>query len=235
MPVVFIDRGRRDHFIMLNSDILFNTADPVFCVDRDLRIALWNESLKDLLGYGADEVLGKHCYDLIGCRNNAGNPLCHDNCMELLEKLPPKTLAPTREFLAHTKDGRDIWVNISTILMPFRSKNMNILVHIFRDISFQKGLERFIESLQVEVTKLSMKPENDPPKTVPDSPPPANITGREEEILRLLASGASTRAIAKKLFISSGTVRNHINNILSKLDVHSRLEAVILALRRGLI
>ena len=220
---------------MLNSDILFNTADPVFCVDGDLRIALWNEPLKDLLGYGTEEVLGKHCYDLIGCRDGMGNPLCHDNCMELLEKLSPKTLAPAREFLAHAKDGRDVWVNVCTILMPSRSKNMNILVHIFRDISFQKGLERFIESLQIGVAKLSMKPVDDLPKTGPDSPPPASITGREEEILRLLASGASTGAIARKLFISPGTVRNHINNILSKLDVHSRLEAVILALRRGLI
>jgi PAS domain S-box-containing protein len=235
MPVAFIDGERREHLMMPNNDFIFNTADPVFCVDRDLRIALWNEPIKELLGYSAKEVLGRHCYSLLGCRNGSGQPLCHDNCMELLEKNPPKKLTPTREFLAHAKNGRDVWVNISTIFMPSRSKNMNILVHIFRDISFQKGLERFIESLQVEVTKLSMKPENDPPKTVPDSPPPATITGREEEILRLLASGASTRAIAKKLFISSGTVRNHINNILSKLDVHSRLEAVILALRRGLI
>ena len=105
----------------------------------------------------------------------------------------------------------------------------------FWDVSFQKGLERFIESFQVEVAKLSLKLEKDLSKSEPASPPPATITGREEEILRLLASGTSTKAIAGKLFISPGTVRNHINKILSKLGVHSRLEAVVLAQRHGLI
>ncbi len=49
-------------------------------------------------------------------------------------------------------------------------------------------------------------------------------------MLRLLASGMSTKAIANQLFISSSTVRNHIHNILTKLGVHSRLEATVLAL-----
>jgi len=218
-----------------NSDFLFNTADPIFCVDRDLRIALWNEPLKELLGYSAEDVLGRHCYSLIGCRNGAGNPLCHDNCMETLEKLHQEKLVPAREFIVTSKDGRDVCVNVTTILMPSWSKKMNILIHIFRDISFQKGLERFIESLQVEVAKLSLKPEDNLPESGPASPPPGTVTRREEEILRLLASGSSTKAIARKLFISPGTVRNHVNKILGKLGVHSRLEAVILALRRGLI
>lgn len=221
--------------MMPTSEFPFNTADPFFCVDRDLKIVLWNEPLKELLGYSTEEILGSHCFDLIGCRNVPGQPLCHDNCMDFLEKLHKKKLIPAREFLAHTKDSRDIWVNVSTILIPSQSKSMNILVHIFRDISFQKGLERFIESLQAEVAKLSFKQEDDLQKSGPDSPPPATLTGREKQILRLLASGTSTKAIAEKLFISPGTVRNHINKILSKLGVHSRLEAVILAQRYGLI
>lgn len=220
---------------MISNGDLFATADPVFCVDRDLRIAFWNEPLKKMLGYSADEVLGKQCFDLIGCRDGSGNPLCHDNCMEWLEKLPRMRLNPTREFLARAKGGRELWVNVSTILMPSRSKAMNILVHIFRDISFQKGLERFIESLQSEVAKLSLEPGNDLQKSGDDSPPHATITGREKEILRILASGASTKKIATKLFISPGTVRNHISKILSKLGVHTRLAAVIAAQRRGLI
>lgn len=61
------------------------------------------------------------------------------------------------------------------------------------------------------------------------------ITSREQEVLRLLASGASTEAIATQLGISPATARNHINKILGKLGVHSRLEAVTLALRNGVI
>lgn len=222
--------------MMPTSEFLFNTADPVFCVDRDLKIALWNDPLKEMLGYSAEEVLGRQCFDLLGCRDASGRSLCHDNCMEFLEKFPKKKLVLARDFLARTKGGSDVWVNVSTILIPSRSKSMNILVHIFRDISLQKGLERFLESLQTEVAKLSLKhDEDDLQESGSASPSPATITAREKEILRLLASGTATKAIAEKLFIAPGTVRNHINRILSKLGVNSRLEAVVQALRRGLV
>ncbi len=61
------------------------------------------------------------------------------------------------------------------------------------------------------------------------------MTKRERQVLRQLAAGASTRQICDRLFISEATVRNHIHNILSKLGVHTRLEAVTLGLRNGLI
>jgi DNA-binding NarL/FixJ family response regulator len=70
-----------------------------------------------------------------------------------------------------------------------------------------------------------------PPTPRPLVPPSSALTRREREVLRLLASGASTRAIASGLGISPATVRNHVHHILAKLGVHSRLEAVILWLR----
>jgi two-component system, NarL family, nitrate/nitrite response regulator NarL len=51
------------------------------------------------------------------------------------------------------------------------------------------------------------------------------LTDREQEILRLLASGLSNRAIAARLFIEYGTVKNHVHNILNKLGVGSRKAA----------
>lgn len=65
--------------------------------------------------------------------------------------------------------------------------------------------------------------------------PGENLTQREREILMLMAQGASVNAIADELCIAPLTVRTHIRNILSKLQVHSRLEAVTFALRVGLI
>ncbi len=63
----------------------------------------------------------------------------------------------------------------------------------------------------------------------------ARLTNRELEVLELLADGASGRAIAERLFLSSNTVRNHVQSILNKLGVHSRLEAVAIAGREGII
>jgi DNA-binding NarL/FixJ family response regulator len=59
------------------------------------------------------------------------------------------------------------------------------------------------------------------------------LTDREREILSLLVKGATSSLIAKKLYLSPHTVRTHIQNILTKLDVHSRLEAVALATRHA--
>ncbi len=61
------------------------------------------------------------------------------------------------------------------------------------------------------------------------------LTGRELEILRELAEGKSTDQVAETLFISRLTVQSHVKSILSKLGVHSKLEAVTNALRRGII
>ena len=61
------------------------------------------------------------------------------------------------------------------------------------------------------------------------------LTGREIEVLELVAQGNTSRQIAELLFISENTVKNHIRNILDKLGLHSRREAVLYAAREDLI
>jgi DNA-binding NarL/FixJ family response regulator len=63
----------------------------------------------------------------------------------------------------------------------------------------------------------------------------SDLTPREAEVLHLLAAGRSTTEIATQLFVSIHTVRNHIANILSKLQANSRLEAVAVAVQHGLV
>ena len=63
------------------------------------------------------------------------------------------------------------------------------------------------------------------------SPPPVlqELTPRELEILHLIASGANNREIAQQLFISEGTVKNHVTNILNRLNLRDRTQAAIFA------
>jgi two-component system response regulator DevR len=63
----------------------------------------------------------------------------------------------------------------------------------------------------------------------------SDLTPRELEVLQLLAEGKSTVAIMQELVVSIHTVRNHIRNILTKLNAQSRLEAVAIATRQGLV
>jgi DNA-binding NarL/FixJ family response regulator len=65
--------------------------------------------------------------------------------------------------------------------------------------------------------------------------PLARLSDREREVLRLLAEGQAQESIATELFISPKTVATHIQRILTKLDVHSRAEAVGVAYREGLV
>jgi DNA-binding NarL/FixJ family response regulator len=61
------------------------------------------------------------------------------------------------------------------------------------------------------------------------------LTGRELEVLQLVAQGQTSRQIGLLLYISENTVKNHIRNILDKLGLHSRNEAVLYAVREDLI
>jgi two-component system nitrate/nitrite response regulator NarL len=72
---------------------------------------------------------------------------------------------------------------------------------------------------------------------VPRQPsgPGGRLTDREVQVLSLLVAGASTTTIASTLFVSAHTARTHIQNVLAKLDVHSRLEAAAYAVQHGLV
>jgi len=68
--------------------------------------------------------------------------------------------------------------------------------------------------------------------SVPKPAPPSvmqELTPRELEILQLIATGANNREIAQKLFISEGTVKNHVTNILNRLNLRDRTQAAIFA------
>jgi DNA-binding NarL/FixJ family response regulator len=74
--------------------------------------------------------------------------------------------------------------------------------------------------------------------TTPPAPaeePLEKLTDREEEILKLLAAGLSNKEIAQQLSLSEGTVKNHISAILAKLHANDRTQAVLTALKRGLV
>lgn len=69
----------------------------------------------------------------------------------------------------------------------------------------------------------------------PDPFPAPRLTNRELEVLKLVAKGLNNRDIAGELFISENTVKNHVRNILEKLHLHSRMEAVVYAVKEKLL
>ncbi|HUJ06058.1 MAG TPA: response regulator transcription factor [Streptosporangiaceae bacterium] len=82
-----------------------------------------------------------------------------------------------------------------------------------------------------EFATLARREDTEPPQEVPAP----KLTDREMQVLKLVARGMNNRDIAKELYISDNTVKNHVRNILEKLQIHSRMEAVMVAVREKLI
>lgn len=74
-----------------------------------------------------------------------------------------------------------------------------------------------------------------PSRKLKDEMVPDPLSPREIEILRIVAQGASNKEIADRLFISEGTVKNHLSSILSKLGVRDRMQAILKAREYGII
>ncbi|MFN3477697.1 MAG: LuxR C-terminal-related transcriptional regulator, partial [Candidatus Methylomirabilales bacterium] len=154
---------------------------------------------------------------------------CRDLAMaERGEPIPPYDL------LALTKGGRQVWLNVSHLVVPFKRSDRFALVHIFRDVSRRKEIEQFVQEFSSSLTKLSESRRSDSSQRL-SSDPVKSLTPRELQVLKLMAEGFGTKAIAEKLLISPSTVGNHIQSIFSRLRVHSRLEAVALAFRLRLL
>ena len=203
--------------------LLTKTADGVCAIGADGRIVFWNQSAERLLGHSAREVVGRPCCDVFVGRDPAGNRLCYQGCHV-------QTLVRRGDAVEHfqmatrTKSGRPVWIDISILAVSGARRDAATTVHLFRDVTAAHEGETLVRE---RLAQMRPVPE--------DGEPPADLTRRELDILRLMAAGASTRAMGEKLHVSPATVRNHVQHILAKLGVHSRLEAAACAIRRGLV
>lgn len=93
--------------------------------------------------------------------------------------------------------------------------------------AIDKGYTQFGPGIFQKAMSQVSVPETVEPRSLP--PGFEELTTREKEVLRLIASGASNREIAKALYISEGTVKNHVTNILSRLTLRDRTQAAIFA------
>jgi DNA-binding NarL/FixJ family response regulator len=124
-----------------------------------------------------------------------------------------------------TKAGKPVWLDISILAVPGARPDASNTLHLFRDVTASKQIEALVRERLAQAQ----------PAAPPEGAPPPELTRREFEILRLIASGANTGTMAERLHVSPTTVRNHVQNILGKLGVHSRLEVVAYATRHRLL
>ncbi len=202
-------------------DVLGRTTDAMVAIDADYRIIGWNPAATALLGYAPDEAVGQACHEILCWRDRTGDQVCSGFCPAVLPAEPDQVIE-TAEVLGRSATGKTLWLSASTIVPPVELRDRCRLVHLIREVALPPELERVIAE----------RVEGRTPPAAADGEGPLDVlTPREREVLDLLSEGLDGPAIAEQLFLSPATVRNHIQHILAKLHVHSRVEAVALALR----
>lgn len=213
-------------------DIIAGTADAAFATDEGCRITIWNRAAERLLGYEAAQILGQPCHEFLCGRDVFGNRFCDGSC-------PPSQMIRRREALHHFEmdvrkaSGETIRAAFSLVVVPGPRRTQYTLIHLFQPVDRSRESDELIRRILATSPAPGLPPQLDAhPSTAPIATP---LTAREIEVLRLMAEGISTSRMADSMFISVTTVRTHVQNILRKLEVHSKLEAVSLALRNHLI
>jgi DNA-binding CsgD family transcriptional regulator len=208
---------------------LERSPDAVFVTDRVNRIVFWNDAARLLLGFSKGEAGGADCGELLSGCDAYGNRYCSDTC-PVMRMANRGEIVRNYSLTLRTKEMKRVTASISLLQLRGEAPDEYFLLHLVRPA--------FAEMEPAPVAAAE-----------PDAPPrPRLVTGRESsdvraqkltpreiEVLAMIAAGRTTPEIAERLHIAPLTARSHIQNILEKLEVHSKAEAVAFAFQKNLI
>ena len=143
------------------------------------------------------------------------------------------THIPAFDLDVKTVSGKRKWVSVSIIVADVQDERL--VIHLLRDIEAQKQIEALTKEISVLAGHLSGQGVQRLQEPIPTQAPDVELTPQERRVLHLLARGTNTAGIGRELNVTPATVRNHVQHILQKLRVHTRLEAILRATRDGLL
>jgi len=209
-------------------EALERSPDATFVTDRRNRVVFSNRAAEALLGFAAGESFGLSCDAVLKGRDVFDNRYCALNCPVMQIASRGECVRDFR-LTVQTHDGGEVTVELSVLQLVVTPPEHYYLAHVLRPLERagrapvspeavpqppRSTLEIFRESTDVRARRL---------------------TAREVEVLGMLAAGRTTPEISARLCISALTARNHIQNILEKLEVHSKSEAIAFAFQKRLI
>lgn len=213
-------------------EALRDAADGAFVINEDLEVVFWNQAAESILGFDRNDVAGRYCYQILKGYDEGQYLICRAKCQVAKLAMDSKPV-PNYDIHVRTKEGDRRWLNMSVLSYQMRDvTGKKVIVHLFHDLDQKKIDEKLMTHLIEVINRYQDLPLTGRTDVESFSQP---LTAREREILALLAHGYGTHDIANLLSISLNTVRNHIQHILQKFQVHTRLEAVAIAIKRGLV
>ncbi|MBZ0119425.1 MAG: LuxR C-terminal-related transcriptional regulator [Sandaracinaceae bacterium] len=183
----------------------FESSLPIIGIGPQKRITMWNEAMARLLELPHAEAIGRPCFEVLRGRDVHGNEYCGPNC-PIDRSLACRRPIQPFELVVPSRSGQH-----SLRIAPLWSSARHCYVVV------SSASSQSVEPLERAAVEASV------------------LSAREREILGELASGRGTKEIASAFFLSSHTVRNHVQRILHKLGARSRLEAVAIARDRALL
>lgn len=212
------------------TELVRSTGDVAFAVDDEGVIVAWNSAAEAEFALAERDALGIKCSAILAGIDECG-PVCSGECTVRQSALARRAI---KNFDLHvdTPDGRR-WFNISVLLFSEAGLPVTYAIHIARSIDVRKRLEVLLR----DFVRSASSPDLVEAATAGGRPAARNVslTTRETSVVALLARGLTTDEIASELAISRATVNNHTQRAMSKLDAHTRLEAVRKAVYAGLI
>ena len=192
-------------------------TDGMFVTDDHQRIVAWSSAAQRMLGFSADEAIGQTCFAVVMGREPDGHPVCGRNCAVTRNARRGRGTAGY-DVVAQSRDGGSRCLSNSVLVIDGPDDGFHV-IHLLKEARTAPVVRR----RTVAVPEAA------------DEPMVETLTRRELEVLRHFAAGSTIDEIAGALSISVFTARNHIANVGRKLGARSRLEIVLLGMRRGLV
>jgi two-component system response regulator DegU len=219
-------------------------SDPMSATSAPVRLLLADDHR--MLREALHRSLEEHGFDVVGEASDG------DEAVRLAEELRPDVVLmdvtmPGRDGVEATRQIRERQPDVHVVMLTMHADN-EVLTrairagasgYLVKDCSTEEVVEtvRLAASGETALSpQLAASMLVEAHRLTPDAGEPEGlISKREEEVLQLIADGLSTPEVAAKLYISVKTVKNHLASIYQKLDSRDRTQAVVRAVRMGII
>lgn len=225
----------KDQWSLLQA-LVEGISDPFNLLDRKFRIVLANQARARKHLRRPEELPGQHCYRMFQRRSSicpgcpvqeafrSGRPCLAER---FVDRPDGRRWGEVRAYPLHDRQGRVLYV--AEYALDVTQRKLKGLAQERSRQQLEKRLAQQGSRLQEALDQL-LGPEPTPEQT----PPGGRLSPRELEVLRLAAQGLSNPHIASRLGISSHTVRTHLDHVMDKLGVSSRIQAAVWAAKQGL-
>ena len=126
-------------------------------------------------------------------------------------------------------------VSVTPMVVSGAVGDAPLIVHLFEDREERGESDTALDEVRAELSQSGVDIVSDRPAVIPAAGASTALTSRELEVLHLVALGRGTAEIAAELGISQHTVRNHVRHFRGKLNASTKLDAVVTALRQGIL